>query len=183
MKFGLGALLLLWMPAVLAATVLSLNVQHQGERYRLQAVILLAASPPAIMRVLQNPHQLPRLNPNITSVRVLARSPSVTRVETRVELCILFLCRTLHRTQDVRQVSATELRAGIVPSLSDFSYGVSRWTLTRVPQGTRLLYKSEIEPKDWVLPIVGSWLIRNFLKEQVRVTSRNLEKLAQAHGH
>lgn len=179
---SLGLLLLLWLPPALAATMLSLDVGQQGGRYRMQAVVLLAASPQAVMRVLQGYRELPRLNPAVKSVRVVSRSPSVTRVETRAELCFLFLCQTLHRVQDVHQVSATELRASAVPALSDLSYGKSQWTLTRVPQGTRMLFKTEIEPKDWVPPVIGPWLIRKSMKQQIRVTSQNLEKLANAQG-
>lgn len=180
---NLGLLLLLWMPAALAATTLSLNIQQHGDRYRMQAVMLLAASPRSVMHVLEDYRHMPRLNPAITDVRIVSSSPSVTRVETRAKLCILFLCETLHRTLDVRQVSATELRAKVIPALSDLKHGKSQWTLTRVPQGTRLLYKTEIEPKEWLLPVIGPWLIRKFMKEQIRVTIQNLEKLANAHGH
>lgn len=177
-----GLWLLLWTSAVPAATVLSLDIEQQGERYRLQAVMLLEASPPAVMHVLQDYRHLPRLNPAIKSVRIVARSPSVTRVETRAKLCVLFFCETLHRVQDVRRVSDTQLRAKVIPRLSDFSYGVSQWTVTRVPRGTRLHYNTVVNPGEWLPPVIGSWLLRRAMKTQVHVTARNLEDLASAHG-
>lgn len=183
LRISLMLLLLLWLPVAHAATMLSLAVHEQGGRYQLRAVVLLQASPRSVMHVLQDYRQLPRLNPAIKSVRVLADSPSVTRVETRIEVCALFLCETLRQVQDVRQVSATELRARVVPALSDLKYGKSQWKLARVPQGTRLLFETEVEPKAHALPVIGVWLIRSSMEEQARVTIQNLERLANAQAN
>jgi hypothetical protein len=173
--------LLLAAPTPRAESLLALDVTHADGRYRLRADMLIDAPATAVRARLTDYENLTALNPSIRrSSVVAAKPPYAARVTTLIEACVQVLCRTLRRTEDVRETPG-QLLAVIVPAQSDFSAGRTEWRL--VPRGDDAVlveYRATLTPSFAVPPVVGAALVRQGMERELRTLLRNLERLARA---
>jgi len=66
-----------------------------------------------------------------------------------------------------------------VPEQSDFNHSISEWRLQPDGDGTRILYHLEMEPKFWVPPIIGPWILQRRLARGGAAAVDRIERLAQ----
>lgn len=164
----------------LAAQIESLKVTQDGARYRTEMRVLLDVPAAAAYAVLTDYTLLARINPQIRQVEVLSgKAPAPARLRTLVRLCVGLLCKQVEQVQDMMQPAATELQARVIPEKSDLAYGVADWRF--VPEGghSRLYFNAEIEPKFWVPPLIGPWLVRRALTHEAITTSTGIEAAAR----
>ncbi|MEO1575362.1 MAG: hypothetical protein AAFU65_10435, partial [Pseudomonadota bacterium] len=57
-------------------------------------------------------------------------------------------------------------------------YGVSTWTLAQKDGFTQVNFEMQMEPKFWVPPVVGPYLIRRFLRDGSADAAVRLETYA-----
>lgn len=176
-----------WLLPVLAAAaqVQSASVDHDGGRYHIDLKVRLDADPARAYAVFTNFSNLPRINPVVLSVDVVPDSPPYTlRLTSNMEACALVFCRKLHQVQDVRLQSdghGGSMLADMIPSLSDFSYGQAHWDFAPCAdnaQQTCMRFRAQVDPKFWIPPLVGPWLIERRLREEGVVTAKGIERLA-----
>ncbi len=168
------------MGPALAAQIESLKVTQQGARYRTEMQVLLEVPATAAYAALTDYPALARINPRVRAVEILSgKAPAPAQLRTVVELCVGILCKQVEQVQDMRRPAATTLRAEVVSARSDLHYGVADWRF--VPQGTgsRLYFNAEIEPKFWVPPFIGPWLVKRALKHEAITTSQGIEAAAR----
>lgn len=178
---SLTVVLLCCLPVVCqAAQTRSLSVTFDDGRYSTRMQVFMAAPAAAAMQVLQDYRHLARLNPAVQKAVVLSSKGGDTLLETTLELCVAFLCKTLHQVQHMQVLGLHALQADVIPAQSDLSFGHASWRFTPTQGGTLMDFSAQIDPKFWVPPLIGPWLIRMELEEQARITSRNLERLARA---
>ena len=70
------------------------------------------------------------------------------------------------------------IEALTVPALSDFRRGIYRWRLQSENGATRMQFTALLEPDFWVPPVIGPWLIKRKLLDEVRVTTAAIESRA-----
>lgn len=183
-SLGAVAAALLAIPAP-AVEIQSVDVHHQGDRYRVSMRVTLDAPASDSFAVFSDPVRLRQVNPAIRAVEVLEdHGPGLRRVRTRVRACVALFCRQLGQVQDMRYRPDAEggrIDAQVLPDRSDFRYGQAAW-IFRACSGDRtcLAFDAELEPAFWVPPVVGPWLIERKLRDEAIQTSRGLERLARA---
>ncbi len=96
--------------------------------------------------------------------------------------CILFICFTLERQGYVELQHNEVLRAFADPELSDFEFSNETWTFTEVDGGTSVLYELHMDPKVWVPPAIGPYMIKRKLKKDGGRALGRIEALAQEIG-
>ncbi len=164
-----------------AAQIESLLVTRSGSRYRTDMQVRLEVPAEAAFAALTDYLHLARINPRVNEVEILSgKPPAPLRLRTRVELCVALLCKTINQVQDMARPAPTRLSARVAPELSDLAYGVADWHFVPVDSHTRLFFTAEIEPKFWVPPFVGSWLIRRALTYEAINTSTGIEQAARS---
>lgn len=108
----------------------------------------------------------------------LATDPDRRRVV--YKSCFLIHCFTAVMVESVDAREPGRIRATVEPALSDFRSGQSTWDLTPLGQGrTRLHMESALEPRFWVPPVVGPWLISRKMRKAAMETGARLEELAR----
>lgn len=182
----LAAALLL--PATAQAVVVdSLQVTQNGARYRVAMKVQLAAPARAAYAVISDYQNLPRLNPAVQKAQLLPEStqPEMTRLQTRVRMCFSFFCKTLDQVQDMRaspEIAGGRISASVLPERSDLRYGQADWRIVECGDSAAsscLEFSAELEPRFWIPPLIGPWVMERKLRQEALQTSEGIERLAR----
>lgn len=182
---------------LLAATLLTLGsldakavelrrieVTREGARYRVLMDVSLDVSAPAAYAVFADIARLPQINPAVRTARVLDEPVpgDLRRVYTDVRMCVSFFCRHLEQVQDMRftpRPDGGDVSASVIPERSDLLYGLAHWQLRDCSGRTCLSFDAELEPRFWVPPVIGPWLMQRKLREEAMQTSAGIERLTR----
>ena len=166
--------------AAIAADLESVVVHYDDGRYSLDADAYLAAPREAIFVVLTDYDRFGRISSAYKEYRFLDPAPDGTpMIFTRMEGCVLIFCKSLGRTEYLYMTAPRHIRSVVVPERSDFHHSVSEWHLEPDGDGTRVLYHLEMEPKFWVPPIIGPWILQRRLSRGGVAAVNRIERLAQ----
>jgi len=163
-----------------AARIDRLDVEREGDAYRVVMDATIDAPTPAVWAVLTDLAHLGKLSPAFREVKLLDGGPAGTeRVRTLTRFCALFICRNINQVQDFSRPGPRRLHALVDPAVSDLREGEADWRLRAQGGGARLLFESRIVPRFWVPPLIGPWMIRRSLAEQAQVVLASLERIAR----
>ncbi len=180
---GIGLPGLLPAPAM-AASIEHIQVQHDGNRYSADIVVRLAVPAATAYAIFADPANLPKIDDSVQLAVVLGReTPTRFQLLTEVRFCVAWACRKLHQVQLMEQTAngyGGEIVADVDPAASDFQSGHAEWHFTEANQGSLLEFKVEIEPKFWIPPMIGPWMIERSLREAALRSSSGIERLAQS---
>ncbi len=166
----------------LPATLRTVDVSRNRDRYRVVADTHLDASPAAIYKVLLDfdEDRYQRISEIYKESSYLPPDPDGTPlVYTRVEGCLLGFCRSMRRVERLEVVTPEFIRSRAVPERSDFRYSMAEWTFAAEGNGTRVTYEMEMEPNFWLPPFVGPWFLKRTLLRGAPAAIEQIEELAQ----
>lgn len=164
-----------------------LEVVRQGDRYRLDLDVRLDATRDRAFAVFSDFANLPAINDAVEEVVFMdAGAAGVTRLFTRVRVCVAWFCRRLRQVQDIVRDDgdgALGLKATVLPQLSNLKYGLARWSMRECALRQACLhFTAELEPAFWVPPLIGPWLIQRKMRSEAIQTSQGIERLARLHA-
>ena len=166
-----------------SATLKTVEVKRNRDRYQVVADTHLAAPPSAISAILtdfDNDRYQQISDIYKESSYLPPDSDGTPLVYTRVEGCLLLFCRSMRRVERLEMVKPRFIRATAVPERSDFKYSLAEWTLEPEGDGTRVVYRMEMEPAFWLPPFVGPWFLKRTLLHGAPTAVGRIEELAQA---
>ncbi|WP_428311905.1 SRPBCC family protein [Hydrocarboniphaga sp.] len=174
-------------PATAQAVVVDrLEVTQHGDRYRVEMKVQLEASADSAYAVFADYDNLPRINTAVKKAAVLPEttSPDVSRLQTQVRMCFSFFCKTLDQVQDMRRMPESpggRLSAKVIAERSDLRYGEASWRLSSgaTAAQSQLEFTAELEPKFWIPPLIGPWVMQRKLRQEAIQTSEGIERLAR----
>ena len=171
--------LVLTLPVV-AATIRNVEIDRVGDRYVLVSDTYLDAPQAAVFRVLTDYDQFERISSAFDESRFLGPDTDGTPlVYTRVEGCVWFFCKSLERVERLEFESPGYIVTTALPDRSDFIYSRSQWELSKDRDGTRVVYRLEMEPDFWVPPIIGPMIIKRRLVSGGADAVTRIENLAK----
>ncbi len=154
------------------------HISRKGRVYRAQLTFDVTASVDQVASVLTDYEHPNRLTPDVTRREIVGRRSGVTRVRTEIHSCAVLICRDLTLTQDVTVVAGT-IQADTIPEESDFRSGYVLWMVTSSDSGgSHIQFESVVEPKFFIPPLIGRYLIRKRLQQQIFATAENLQREA-----
>lgn len=167
--------------AAWAATIESIDVERDGETYRLRAETILDASPEAIANVLLDYEQFGRISSVYKEYGYLEPAPDGTPIIfTRMEGCLLFVCKSMTRVERLEIAEPGHIRTVTLPEQSDFRHAVSEWFIEENESGTEMIYTLELEPDFWIPPVIGPPILKRTLRRGGGDVVDRIERLAQA---
>ena len=170
---------LLTVPPAIAGEVMAVAVQHFDQRYVVEIDARFDVSAERLRAVLTDYAHLGRINDSIRRSEVIETNSAQHHcVLTEAEVCVALFCKQIVQVQDVSVLPDGSILATMRPTRSDFRYGVARWDFWEDTAGTRMRFRSEIEPAFWVPPLIGPWLIQRALQAETLKSVANLERLA-----
>lgn len=177
--FDVCLLALITNTAVLANNATQFQVTEDGGVYYIKASVVISAPTDYVRNVLTDYVHIYRLNPSIVENEVLTSPHNDTaRVRTKVLGCISSYCEEFERVEDVRVLASGDIRAEIVPEYSQFKYGITLWKIQPVGEHTRLIYEAEIQPGFFIPPLIGSYIVKSRLHDEITTSFIRLEKIA-----
>jgi hypothetical protein len=122
-----------------------------------------------VFRLITDYDHLHDINPAIRESRILRTySPEKYRIRTVTRVCVLFYCRDVTQSQDMVQLPGYTIEAEILPQDSDFRRGRGQWRLTAEGDSTVMHFRAELVPDFFMPPLIGPWLIRREMVDQIR---------------
>jgi hypothetical protein len=171
-----------YVSSTLPATLRTVVVSRDKDRYQVVADTHLDASPEAIYKVLLDfdGDRYQRISEIYKESSYLPPdSDGTPLVYTRVEGCLIGYCRSMRRVERLEIVTPEFIRSRTIPERSDFKYSLSEWTFAAEGNGTRVTYKMEMEPNFWLPPFVGPWFLKRTLLKGAPSAIDQIELLAQ----
>ena len=165
-----------------AATIDELDVTRQRGRYSLEANARLDATPESIYAVLTDfdDNAYSRISRVYKESRYLEPAADGTPiVYTRMEGCALWHCMTLERTERLETQAPYWIKSTVLPEGSNFKHSTSEWVLEPDGEGTKMVYKLEMEPDFFVPPVIGPWYLKRTLSQGGQRAVVRIERLAR----
>ena len=169
-------------PSTLSAgSSAEIEITEQSGAYQIKVVAIIDAPTRYVRHVLTDYRHIYRLNPSIIESEVLKQDGdgSVT-VRTRVVGCAGYFCEELDRVEKVRVLPSGDLFAEIIPELSEFKSGQTHWRIKSLGEHCEVTYLSDMEPDVFIPPIVGKFLIKKSISQEMQISFANLEKISSA---
>jgi len=164
-----------------AAEIRSVTASSEYGIYTLEFDAVIMADFASVRGIVTDYDQLYRLSQSILESRVLyTDGAGKTRRKLVTETCILLFCFNAILVEDVVVTGRLLITTTIIPDQSDFAFGRSYWHLIPESGNTLLRFQSVMEPAFWIPPVIGPWLIKNWMRKEVREIIINIEKQA---GH
>jgi uncharacterized protein YndB with AHSA1/START domain len=159
-----------------AGGVLDAGVSEDKGVYALSVEARIDAPVTTVFRLITDYDHLHAINPAVRESRILRTfSPSKHRVRTVTRVCVLFYCRDVTQTQDIVQSAGYVIVADVLPQDSDFRSGQAHWRLTPEGDATLLRFQADIVPDFFMPPLIGPWLIRREMVNQMTEIVRLIE--------
>ena len=168
----------LWTAQAVAADLRMLEVRRDEGRIRVHSELHIEASPRRVFASLADYDNLSSLSSRFKESRSEVASDGTTWVYTLIEGCVWFFCRTVERYARLQTDAPRSITATVDPERSDFAFGVESWQLLPERDGTLVQYTHELEPRFWVPPLIGVWVIRRTLSEDALKAANRIEALA-----
>ena len=94
--------------------------------------------------------------------------------------CVWFYCQSFVRSGHVEHEPLVFIRSTADPAISDFHASLESWRFQPEGTGTLVAYDFEFEPKFWIPPLIGPYMLEKKLRnDSVRAIDR-IEAIAQA---
>ena len=151
-----------------AGGVLDSSVNYDAGVYTLSIEARIDAPADLVYRLITDYDHLHDINPAIRESRILRTfSPEKHRIRTVTRVCVLFYCRDVTENQDMMQSPGYTIEAVILPQDSDFRRGRAHWRLTAEGDSTVMQFHAELVPDFFLPPLIGPWLIRREMVNQI----------------
>ena len=186
LRTGTAIFLLCACSAIKAGEIQQASVVFARDIYTVKFDGLIYVAPSEVYRLVTDHDHLYRLNDIVMESTLLTRTDaSIKKRRVIMHICILIFCRDMKLVESLQENGKDELIATVVPAESDFRSGRTVWQV--MPAGvaqSRLQLHSTFRPAFWVPPVIGPWLIRNKMEQELSVMMVRLEQYAeQDHGH
>ncbi len=166
--------------SVYAGEIRHASVQYSEGVYSVEFDALVSAGQPEIYTLLTDYDHFYRLNDIIVESAVINKqSDLVKKYRLLLHSCILFFCRDAVLTEDAQENGKDEVITVVDPALSNFSSGSSNWKILPADAGqTSIMLRKKLEPAFWIPPLIGPWMIKNKILQELSVILNRLEQYA-----
>jgi hypothetical protein len=168
--------------ALAAGQVVDLSMSDSQGVYHVALETILNAPFEEVHSVITDYVHIYRIDPARVESEILRTpAPSVTRVKTVINDCVLSFCQDILRVEDVREVGDHDVCAKIVRQLSNVRWGAAHWQIPPIEGKTRINYDMTLEPGLFIPPLVGPYLVEGRIKEEALSCFNNIERIALLH--
>ena len=174
------ALLCCWSGAAYAAEMRSVDVEYINSRYTMQSEVWFNAPLEAVYEVFSHWDLSTQFSSAIVKSNDLEPDDQGRpQFFVRNRGCVLFFCMTFERKGHVESQPHVVLRAFANPEASDFLISNESWTFAAEQGGTVVVYRLLMQPKFWVPPVIGPYLIKRKFKNDGGDAIDRIEEIAQ----
>lgn len=159
-----------------STTKTTLTVDFKQNRYYVNNIIRINASPETVINSLTNYPNLKHIIPSVSNSRLLEAHSDYDLVETDLYNCVLLFCKKLINVQQI-MIADNTVTALTIPDKSDFKYALMTWEVEEDAGMTTVKYHAEIELKFWIPPLIGPSILKHKLKRETALVTKALENI------
>ena len=177
--------LLLATGVALGAETVEVQVERDDDAFHIYFEIFLDAPADRVKAVLSDYAHLHELSSGIVRSDVVAGSAGGdATVDITLKPCVWLLCKTMRKTSMAKINAYGAIVYDVIPESSDFKYGREQVIVNkgRAPDQSRVTYNAKLVPKFFVPPLVGSWLIRRHIVQNLEASSVRVEERARQYA-
>ena len=180
----LALLLFLFLGAAAdAAELRSVVVEREEDLYWLESEVWFDAETEALYEVFLNYDLTQEFTKFVVESRNLEPAEDGRRrFYIRNEGCVWFVCRSFERTGHIEHVPNEYIQSTADAELSDFHISIESWEFTPEGEGTSVVYKFKFDPKFWLPPVIGPYVLQRKLKLDSNHALSQIEALAQENS-
>ncbi len=159
--------------------ILAADVVYDDRAYEVSFQVRIGASASAVRRVVTDYANLTRLSPTIVKSQASVTAHGVM-LRLWLRPCIWVFCRNLRKVSVVYE-DGDDIVYDVDPGVSDFVEATERLTIADAagPPGAALVvYRARLKPRFAVPPVIGPWLIKRHILQDLQITSQRVESLA-----
>ncbi len=173
---------LLAMPVLSDAADLELvTVDREGGTYTMHAVVRFEATLENLYDVLIDWDLSTQFSSIVLESRdVEPDEEGRPQYYSRVRLCIALFCKDFERRGHIETEPYVWIRAYADPERSDFHVSNESWWFSQDDDGVRVTYDLEFDPKFWVPPVIGPYLVKRKLKKDGPDALLRIDRAAMA---
>jgi len=162
-----------------AAELRSVEVNRVEGRYKLTSQIWFDTKVDSIYRVFLNYDLASRFTSFIVEARNLEPDANgQRRFYIRNHGCVWFFCRSFERIGHVEHERLLFIRSTADPEDSDFHFSQEEWRFQQEGGGTLVAYDFEFEPKFWIPPLIGPYILQRKLARDSAESINRIEFIA-----
>lgn len=159
-----------------------IDIQENKGVYQININTILNAPEQSVRHVLTDFIHIYRLNSSIIESDVIKQhEDGSVSVRTKVLGCASsYYCEELERVERVSVLPSGDLLAVIVPGLSQFKSGQTLWQIRPLDEDhCEVIYTAHMEPDIFIPPVIGNFLVKQSIKEQMYDSFSNLERISR----
>lgn len=118
---------------------------------------------------------LKELTESIKESELLESKDDVHIVLMRSEGCVFIFCQSVTQVTTVTELGRGYIKSIVDPKKSDLSYGKVLWQIIDEDETTKIIYDANIVPDFWIPPLIGTYIFKNRLAEEVEKTINGIE--------
>ncbi|MDA0706589.1 MAG: SRPBCC family protein [Proteobacteria bacterium] len=173
-------LMLLFAGVVGAAELRNVAVDHVDGRYKLTSEVWFDTDIESIFAVFLDYDLAAQFTSFIVEARNLEPDENGRRrFYIRNQGCAWFFCSTFERSGHVEHEARQFIRSTADPEVSDFEFGLEEWRFQSEGEGTLVAYDFEFEPKFWIPPLIGPYVLQLKLQRDSAGAIHRIEAIAQ----
>lgn len=163
-----------------AADLREIEIDQAGGRYTMHSVVWFDVALDSAYNVFLDWD----LSEQFSSVVVEARNTGSDEggdrgFYTKNRACVLFFCKEVERYGKIEYEPGVWIRATTNPEKSDFHVSNEVWVFEPEGEGTRITYQLEMQPKFWMPPLIGPYVLKKKMREDgIRALDR-IEAIAK----
>ncbi|NCF74154.1 MAG: hypothetical protein GWP67_11705 [Gammaproteobacteria bacterium] len=164
-----------------AAEMLSIEVEHEQGIYTMNSEVWFDATVEQVYEIFRYWDNSTKFSSAITESRdVEADAQGRPQFYVRNKGCVLFFCTSFERRGYVEAELNTVIYAFVDPETSDFYLSNESWRFIQRDGGTVVIYDLKMQPKFWIPPGIGPYLIKRKLRNNGGRAIDRIEVMAQA---
>ena len=154
-------------------------IQHDAGVYTVAFDVHLDADAGRVRELMTDYDHLDRLSDTVIISQVLeVLADGSRRIQLDMRACVLFLCKTVRRVQEVTTLANGDITTHAIPESSDFARAREHWRIQGQYNGTRIHYRAELVPSFFMPPWLGAYLIKQAIRRELVTAAQRLESLA-----
>lgn len=164
-----------------AAEMLSIEVAHKKGVYTMSSAVWFDATVEQVYEVFRSWDNATKFSSAIVESRdVEPDAEGRPQFYVRNKGCVLFFCTSFVRQGYVESEQNKVIFAFVDPATSDFHLSNESWRFVEQDGGTVVTYDMQMQPKFWVPPGIGPYLIKRKLRNSGNTAIDRIEVIAQA---
>ena len=167
-----------------AGEIRQVTVEYDKGVYTINFDATVTAPREKVFDLLTDYDQLHRISDSILESAALdTDGDSNGKSRILLNSCILFFCRKAVLVEHISTIQGDEITATVDPLTSDFKSGESHWKFLSLDnQHTRIELHKELEPGFWYPPVIGPWLVKKKMIQELTIMLERLEQLANENS-